>query len=85
MNRAIIFLSGFLRCLLLSFYILGLTADKSYDVYVLISGVVLILFICIPMSLFERYRQNRKIDGIIRSHKIRVCKRSDTAPKKAGR
>ena len=69
MNRIIIFLSGFSGCLLLAFYILGLFADKSYDSVVLGIIVFLIFLICIPMIFFERYKQNRKIDEIIRAHK----------------
>ena len=69
MNRIIIYLSGFLGFLLLTFFILGLFADKSYDSVILIAAIILIIFICIPMIFFERYKQNRKIDEIIRSHK----------------
>ena len=69
MNRLIIYLSGFSGSLLLFYYILGLPADKSYDAIVLIVALALIFFICLPMIFIERYRQNRKLEEIIRKHK----------------
>jgi hypothetical protein len=69
MNRLIIYLSGFTGFLLLALYILGLFADRSYDIPVLITALVLILFICLPMIFIERYRQNRKLEEIMRKHK----------------
>jgi hypothetical protein len=68
MNRIIIYISGFVGFLLISLYILGLFADKSYGPVVLIIGNALIILVCIPMILLERYRHDRKVDEIIHSH-----------------
>ena len=68
MNRFVIYISGFTGFLLLAIYFLGLFAEKSYDQMVFISGIVLILLICIPMIFLERRRQNNKIDEIIHQH-----------------
>jgi hypothetical protein len=69
LNRFIIYASGFTGSLLLALYFIGLTADKSYNQIILISGLILIFLICIPMIYLERLRQNRKIDEIIHGHK----------------
>ena len=69
MNRLMIYVSGLAGILLLSLYILGLFADKSYDHLILISGILLIVLICVPMILLERRRRNRKIEEIIHQHK----------------
>lgn len=69
LNRMIIYFSGFTGSLLLTFYFIGLTADKSYNQFILITGLLLILLICIPMIYLERIRQNRKIDEIIHRNK----------------
>jgi predicted membrane protein len=69
-NRFIIYLSGFLGILLLTLYTLGLFAEKSYNTFILTAAIILIIFIFIPMIWFERYKQNRMIDEIIRSQKM---------------
>jgi len=69
MYRIIIYFSGFTGFLLISIYLIGLVADNSYNQIVLISGLILLLLICIPMIYFERLRQNRKIDEIIHQNK----------------
>jgi len=69
LNRIIIYFSGFAGSLLISIYLLGLFADKSYSQFLLIAGIILILLICIPMILIERSRQKNRIDQIIHRHK----------------
>jgi hypothetical protein len=82
LNRSIIYVSGFTGFLLLTVYFIGLTADKSYNQIILISGLILVLLICIPTIYVERLRQNRKIDEIIhgnkKSRKIKIWHSSES-------
>ena len=62
MNRLIIYFSGLSGFLLLTAYIFGLFAEKSYDILILIIALVLIFLISGPLILIERYRQKKKLD-----------------------
>jgi positive regulator of sigma E activity len=59
MFRLIIYLSGLLGFFLLTAYIFGLFAEKSYNVLTLIIALVLIFLISGPMILVERYRRKK--------------------------
>ena len=67
--KTLIYITGIMGGLLLVFRLIGILTEFPWNDWLLISGLVLLVIICLPLSFIDRYRQNRKIDDIIKSHK----------------
>jgi len=81
--KSIIYISGVLGGLLLIIRLIGTIADFSLNNIFLISGLILIVLICIPLMIIDRYRYNKKIDRIIKTHKNKTSKTKSISPEKS--
>ncbi|MDF1549034.1 MAG: hypothetical protein P1P88_14515 [Bacteroidales bacterium] len=81
--RIIIYISGILGGLLLMIGLIGTINDFNYNAVFLISGLALIVPICIPLMIVDRYRYNKKIDHIIKTHKDKPSKTKSISPVKS--
>jgi hypothetical protein len=81
--KSIIFISGVLGGLLLIIRLIGTIADFSFNNIFLISGLILIVLICIPLMIVDRYRYNKKIDHIIKTHKDKTSETKSISPDKS--
>ena len=67
--KHIIYISGILGGILLILRLIGTIADFSFNDLILISGLVLVILVCIPMIIIDRYKNEKKSDHAIESHK----------------
>jgi len=64
-----IYLSGIAGALLLMIRIIGIIMAFSLNKFFLILGLVLLLFVYLPLIIIDKYLYNKKIDKIIDSYK----------------
>ncbi len=67
--KEIIYISGVAGGLLLLFRLLGVFMDFPFNSLLLYSGLVLLVLVCLPLTLADKQRQNKKIEAIIKSYK----------------
>lgn len=67
--KTAIYLSGISGTILLLISMVGIMLKFPYNTVFLILGLVLLVFIFLPLMLMDKYRQNKKIDDIIDSYK----------------
>ena len=84
--KTAIYISGITGTILLMIRLLGIFLDFRRDDIVLISGLILLVLICIPLLLVDKHLHNKKIDRIIESYKgkekdERETKESGYSPK----
>lgn len=62
------YISGILGGLLLVIRLIGSVTDFNYNDLFLFSGLALIILVFIPLAIIDKYRQNKKIDRIIKTY-----------------
>ncbi|MDN3689338.1 hypothetical protein [Cyclobacterium jeungdonense] len=67
--KRIIYISGILGGLLLIIGLIGMIVPFPFNGLWLLAGVILLVLICIPLMMVDRYRYNKKIDHIIKKCK----------------
>jgi len=67
--KEIIYITGVAGGLLLLFRLLGVFMDFPFNSLLLYSGLVLLVLVCLPLTLADKQRQNKKIEAIIKSYK----------------
>lgn len=72
--RTLIYISGILGGLLLVIRLIGAVTDFNYNEVFLISGLALIILVFIPLSIINKYKQNKKIKSIIKSYSNKPAK-----------
>jgi hypothetical protein len=75
--KKIIYISGILGGLLLLFRLLGVFMEFPFNSLLLYSGLVLLVLVCLPLTIAEKQRQNKKIDEIIKSYKGKKKKKTE--------
>lgn len=66
--KLIIYLSGVVGTMLLLFRLIGIFIEFPFNDFLLYTGVVLLLIICLPFVIIEKREHNKKIDAIISSY-----------------
>jgi len=67
--KKIIYVSGITGGLLLVFWIIGLFVEFSNNNIILASGVLFLGLVFFPLFFIDKYRHDKKINGIIKSYK----------------
>ena len=67
--KTAIYLSGITGMLLLLISTIGIILGFSLNKVLLIPGILLLLFIFVPLIIIDKYLHNKKIDKIIDSYK----------------
>ena len=67
--KLLMYISGIAGIMLLVAGFAGFFAMYSYYQIFLFSGILLVLLICLPLFLWDRYRYRKNIDRIIESYK----------------
>ena len=67
--RTLIYISGITGGILIVLRFVGIFMEFSLNNFILITGLALLGLVCLPLYIADRYRQNKKIDKIIASHK----------------
>lgn len=66
--KKLIYISGILGGLFIMLRLIGTVTDFNYNDLFLIAGLALIILIFIPLVIVAKYRQNKKINNIIKSY-----------------
>ena len=69
MRTSVIFVSGITGGILLIFRAIGIVAEFSFNGFLLYSGLILLLLICIPVYLYDKHLREQEIRQIIDSYK----------------
>ncbi len=67
--KTIIYISGILGAILLVVSSIGIYAELPNNRFIFISSLLLLILIFLPFSIVEKYKQNKKVNDIIRSYK----------------
>jgi hypothetical protein len=67
--KKIIYISGIAGGLLLVFWLIGLFVAFPKNNIILVSAFIVIVLVFFPLFFIDKYRQNKKINGIIDSYK----------------
>lgn len=67
--KYIINISGILGATLILMRITGIFSEYGNQGILLISGIILLTLVFIPLSIFDRYRYNKRMDEIINAYK----------------
>jgi len=82
--RALIYISGIGGGILLVFRLLGVFMEFPFNDLLLTAAIISLGLICLPLVIIQRYRQNKKIDEIIHSHKYKNKKTISPVKNKDG-
>jgi len=67
--KTMIYTSGIGGGLFIIFWFIGLFADFTNNDIILASGILLLGLVFFPLFFFDKYRHDKKINGIIESYK----------------
>lgn len=81
--KVVIYVSGILGVILLTLGIVGSLAESSGSQLMMFAGIALIIVLCIPLLLFSRYLQEKKIQEIIHNAKFKVSPEIEKNKKKS--
>ncbi|MGC9343192.1 MAG: hypothetical protein ACP5E3_10855 [Bacteroidales bacterium] len=70
--KTLIYISGISGIVLIVLRIIGIYSPVFESNVILYTGLALLVFIFIPLLIFENHKQKKKIDEIINNHKPKV-------------